>query len=131
MIKIEYFDDEYNSVDESNAQLILQSIYDDNGNLIKKIEWSQKSKYIPPKDNDEFNKIISKDVIEHYSEVVIGVQRAIDLLWRYHGISDSISEKREILKSIITGYEKKQSSLLYFDQEVRRRNGGFDFHPPL
>jgi len=130
MIKTEYFDEEYNLVAECDAQLILQSIYDDNGNIIKKIEWSQKSKSTP-KNNDGFNKIISKDVIEHYSEIVIGIQRSIDLLWRYHGISDSVSEKHEILKSIISGYDKKQSSLLYFDQEVRRRNGGFDFHPPL
>jgi len=130
MIKTEYFDDEYNSVCESDAQLILQSIYDDDGNLVKKIEWSQKSKKVP-KNKDDYNKIISQDIMDHYAESIIGIQRGIDLLWRYHAVSDDVSEKHKIIKDIFFGYDKKLSSLLYFDQEVRRKKGGFDFRPPL
>ena len=110
--------------------MILQSIYDDDGNLVKKIEWSQKSKKVP-KNKDDYNKIISQDIMDHYAESIIGIQRGIDLLWRYHGISDDISEKHKIIKDIFFGYDKKLSSLLYFDQEVRRKKGGFDFRPPL
>ena len=38
MIKTTYFDEDYNTVDESDAKFILQSIFDDDGNLIKEIE---------------------------------------------------------------------------------------------
>ena len=35
MIKTTYFDEDYRTVDESDAKFILQSIFDDDGNLIK------------------------------------------------------------------------------------------------
>jgi hypothetical protein len=38
MIKTTYFDEDYRTVDESDAKFILQSIFDDDGNLIKEIE---------------------------------------------------------------------------------------------
>ena len=38
MIKTTYFDEDYRTVDELNAKFILQSIFDDDGNLIKEIE---------------------------------------------------------------------------------------------
>jgi|SaaInlStandDraft_2_1057019.scaffolds.fasta_scaffold59634_3 hypothetical protein len=127
MIKTEFFDDEYNSVNEIDAQLILQSIYDDNGNLIKKIEWSPKFKSYSTSNEDARNRIISKNVQDHYLEIIIGVQRAIDLLWRYHGMSDDITQKQQILNTLFIGYERINFALSNFDYDLRHKKRGFDF----
>ncbi|KAF6247190.1 hypothetical protein C6990_05825 [Nitrosopumilus sp. b3] len=128
MIKTEFFDDSYNKVEESTAEIIVQSIFDKDGNLQKKIEWTPKKKTGYSRTtqvNDDIRyEFLSQDVKNHYLDNVLGIQRAIDLLWRYHSQEESISQKRKILSSILNGYSKINFAIMSFDHELKREKGG-------
>ena len=126
MIKTEYFDEDYNTVDESNAKFILQSIFDDDGNLIKEIEWSQKLKQ-SFSDKDAKNRFVSKNIREHHLETIVGIQRVIDLLWRYHGIADDITQKQQILHTLLYGYERVNFAIGNLEYNLKHKEGDFDF----
>lgn len=125
MIKTEYFDEVYTEINPENASIIVQSIFDDNGNLQKKIEWHQKKKTGYLNSNiDSNNKIrfefLSQTVKNHYLENVMGIQRIIDLLWNYHAREENLHEKRKILESILDGYGKIGFAISSYDFELRR-----------
>ena len=126
MIKTTYFDEDYRTVDELDAKFILQSFFDDEGNLIKEIEWSQKIKQ-SVSTKDAKNRFISKSMEDHHLETIIGIQRVIDLLWRYHGISDDITQKQQILNTLLRGYERINFAMGNLDYNLKNKKGGFDF----
>jgi hypothetical protein len=126
MIKTVYFDEDYNTVDESNAKFILQSIFDDDGNLIKEIEWSPKQKQ-SFSNKDAKNRFVSKSIREHHLETIVGIQRVIDLLWRYHGISDDITQKQQILNTLLRGYERLNFAIGNLEYNLKNKKEDFDF----
>jgi len=128
MIKTTFFDADYNLADESNAKIILQSIFDNSGNLIKEVEWTPIKKPVISNSKSNEDKIrfnfISQSPKEHYLENIIGIQRVIDLLWRYHAIEKSISKKSDILAWILDGYGKLSNVTDTFDHEFYDKCGG-------
>jgi len=49
------------------------------------------------------------------------------LLWRYHGISDDITQKQQILNTLLRGYERINFAICNFDYNLKNKKGGFDF----
>jgi len=128
MIKTTYFDADYNLADESDAKIILQSIFDKDGNLIKEVEWIPIKKPVISNlksNEDEIRfSFLSQSPKKHYLENIVGIQRAIDLLWRYHAIEKSVSKKCDILESILNGYSKLSLAAFTFDREFKNEKDG-------
>ena len=128
MIKTEFFDDNHNTVTEK-AEIIVQSIFDDKGNLQKKIEWTPKKKTGYLRNSNQIKdevkyEFLSHDVKNHYLDNVSGIQKATNLLWRHHGQEESITQKRKILSSILYGYNKINFATTSFDHGLKREKGG-------
>lgn len=121
MIKTEYLDGDYNPVEADTAELIIQSFYDENENLLKKIEWHQAKKSGYSNDDVETRyRFLSQSLKNHYLENILGLQRAVDLLWRCHGQTNDVSQKQAILNSILNGYQKLSFAMGSFDHELMR-----------
>ena len=127
MIKTEYFDEDYNNVDQSDAELIVQSFYDNDGHLIKKIEWHQRKKSSYSDGNvEDRHRFLSQDVKNHYLETIVGIQRVVDLLWMNHAKTDDFSQEQEILNSVISGYDKLGQAIRNFDFALEREKRGLN-----
>jgi hypothetical protein len=128
MIKTTYFDEDYNLVEDHTATIILQSFFDNDGNLIKEVEWSQTKKTTDSnsKSNEDeirFN-FLSQSPKKFCEDNIVGIQRVIDLLWRYHAVEKSVSKKCGILESILNGYSKLSLAALTFDREFKNEKDG-------
>ena len=128
MIKTEYFDDQYNEVNPSDAKLIVQLIMSDKGIVEKRIEWIPKKKSGYPSTTAQINddvdaKFLSERLTKQQIETISETKKIIKLLWKhYDEVTDTV-QKSKILYKLNHTYETLRNALQHLGYEMERKNG--------
>ena len=129
MIKTEYFDDQYNEVNPSDAKLIVQLIMGDNGMVEKRIEWVPKKKSGYPSTTTQINddvddKFLSESLTKQQIETISETKKIIKLLWKhYDEVTDTV-QKSKILYKLNHTYETLRNALQHLGYEMERKKRG-------
>ncbi len=129
MIKTEYFDDQYNEVNPSDAKLIVQLIMGDNGMVEKRIEWVPKKKSGYPSTTTQINddvddKFLSESLTKQQIETISETKKIIKLLWKhYDEVTDTV-QKSKILYKLNHTYETLRNALQHLGYEMERKKIG-------
>ena len=132
MIKTEFFDDDFNEVKPENATRIIQMEYNDEGVVIKRIEWTPKNKTGYTENHSNIQKKVnyeelSKDLSKHFLGSIEDIQFALKLCWENYEKVTDIALSNEILRTIFKAHDTfvntVSSTKFMIDDEIRKASG--------